>query len=426
WGTKGGLALLDQGLFAGAHFLLNVLLARWLPPAEYGAFALAYSVFLLVASLHGAMLLEPMMIFGSGRYKTARKNYLWIVLRGHWALTLPASLLLIALAFVVGRLYTPSVTYALLALGVVLPLLLLMWFTRRAFYIELLPGWSTAGSAVYFLLLLAATAWLFQAGRLTPVTAILAMGAASLLVAAMQVVRLRPASHSLPGGVTSKSAARDHWQYGRWALASAAAMWFPINIYYLALPAWAGMEGAGALKALMNLANPVLHSLIALGMLIVPLLVRHRDRGGIRLMQQTISRLAGLFLLGSAAYLAALWYFRVEILQLLYGGKYMEYSGAPVLLVGLLPIAASLTLTLGSALRALERPDRLFWCYLASSGVALLLGLPLLAYFGLTGALAGLLGSYVATAAAMYFFVRRSDSGATQIPDAVAPASEVT
>ena len=46
WLHKGGFAVLDQGLFAGSNFLASILLARWLPAAEYGAFVVAYSIFL--------------------------------------------------------------------------------------------------------------------------------------------------------------------------------------------------------------------------------------------------------------------------------------------------------------------------------------------------------------------------------------------
>ena len=41
WLKKGSLAVLDQGLFSGANFVVNILLARWLTPEEYGAFAVA-------------------------------------------------------------------------------------------------------------------------------------------------------------------------------------------------------------------------------------------------------------------------------------------------------------------------------------------------------------------------------------------------
>src|SRR5580692_6677487 len=39
WIAKGGLAIADYGLISGSNFLLGVLLARWLSPEHYGAYA---------------------------------------------------------------------------------------------------------------------------------------------------------------------------------------------------------------------------------------------------------------------------------------------------------------------------------------------------------------------------------------------------
>ena len=66
-GTRRGLgtgafAVLDQALFAGSSFSINILLARWLPPVQYGAFALAFFLFLLLGALHTAVLTEPMLV----------------------------------------------------------------------------------------------------------------------------------------------------------------------------------------------------------------------------------------------------------------------------------------------------------------------------------------------------------------------------
>src|SRR5437763_5035661 len=73
---KGALAISDQALFSGANFLVNILLARWMAASEYGAFSLAYSVFLLFAVVHTALLIEPMMVFGSGKYQRVFPSYL--------------------------------------------------------------------------------------------------------------------------------------------------------------------------------------------------------------------------------------------------------------------------------------------------------------------------------------------------------------
>ena len=42
WGAHISFSLVDQALFSGANFLLNILLARWLLPEAYGAFAVAF------------------------------------------------------------------------------------------------------------------------------------------------------------------------------------------------------------------------------------------------------------------------------------------------------------------------------------------------------------------------------------------------
>lgn len=118
WVGKGTLAITDQGLFASSNFLLNVLLARWLAPAEYGTFALAYSVLLLFLVFHTALLTSPMLVFGSGKYRDRFPEYMGILLRGHFALMVPAAALLAAAAFLFGRLYSPEVERVFLALAV--------------------------------------------------------------------------------------------------------------------------------------------------------------------------------------------------------------------------------------------------------------------------------------------------------------------
>jgi hypothetical protein len=97
WAHKGGFAILDQALFAGTNFLVNVLLARWLEPAQYGAFAVAYAVFLLLTTFHTAVLTEPMLVFGAGKYADRFPQYMGLLISGHcWVASLIALLLAVA------------------------------------------------------------------------------------------------------------------------------------------------------------------------------------------------------------------------------------------------------------------------------------------------------------------------------------------
>jgi O-antigen/teichoic acid export membrane protein len=408
WGIKGGLAVVDQALFAGAQFALNIVLAWWLSPSGYGAFAVAYSMYLLAVAVHNALLVEPMIVFGSGRHFDERRNYLGIVIRAHWLLTIPIGLLLFAGGVVVSRIYSLDVAHALYALSLALPLTLFAELTRRAFYIEMKPGRAAAGGAVYFCTLLGLVLWLRTAGFLTPAIAILAMGAAALLTSGLQLVWL----HSLwPHGtqkLLSRGVASEHWGYGRWVLAAVFPSWTLLNLYYMVLPAWFGLKEAGALKALMNLAMPASQSVVAFGGLVLPLLVRHRNKGGARQLGQTVRRVATLFLSGAAAYLLLLWVFHVQIMSLLYAGKYLEYAGLPVFLVGLVPLVTACTVTLVGASSASERPDRIFWANVVASCFSLTVGLWMVSAWGLLGAISGYLISYGLLAAVLWILFSRS------------------
>jgi O-antigen/teichoic acid export membrane protein len=406
WVGKGSLAIADQGLFASSNFLLNVLLARWLAPADYGAFALAYSVFLLLGVFHSSLLTAPMLVFGPGRYRERFREYIGILLRGHFALMLPGGALLAAAALVLGRLCSPAVERAFLALAIAAPFTLLLWLLRRAFYVRLNPGWAAAGGAVYLPVLLASALGLHAAGRLTPATGFLAMAAASLVTSVLLLIRLGPVSAT--DSSTIRGVAADHWRYGKWGAAGTGPYWVTDNIYYIVLPASAGLAEAGALKALLNLALPALHSIAALGVLLLPVLVRERDSGGPHALGRTVRLALGLFLSGSTCYLALLWGFRLEIFHFLYAGRYAVYASWPLLLAGLLPFAQSLTNIVGNGLGALEQPDLGFWSCVGGGLVALALGVPLASRLGVGGALAGLVVSYLIMGALMSLFLTRS------------------
>ncbi len=387
---KGFLAVADQGLFSGANFVVNILLARWLAPAEYGAYSLAYSVFLLIAALHSGLLIEPMMTFGPGKYLHRFTPYLRRLIVFHTAVLVPASAVLWIAALALGRLYSPAARRACEGLVFGSAFILLFWMLRRVFYVLMRPSWGVLSSALYFAALVGSAGALWFAHALTPFSAFIGMGFASLLASAILVGRMTSKLEATGAHTTFGEIAGDHWRYGRWAVASAAVSWFPGHVYYSVLPIWLGLEGAGALRALTNFVMPVLQAIAALNMLLIPSLVRDRRAGGMRRMNQTMLLYFALFCAGCATYLAALWFFRAQVFQMFYGGQYKEFAGWPLLLAGLLPLGTCASAVLGNALRALERPDRMFWAYTASAAAAVLIGIPCAAKFSVSGALLGI------------------------------------
>ena len=50
---------------------------------------------------------------------------------------------------------------------------------------------------------------------------------------------------------------KRHWEYGRWAFASALFIWVPWNVFYSVVAHFSGLSESGALKALLNFAMPM-------------------------------------------------------------------------------------------------------------------------------------------------------------------------
>ncbi|HVP18667.1 MAG TPA: hypothetical protein VMU36_06690 [Spirochaetia bacterium] len=404
WIVKGGASIVDQATLAGANFVANLLLARWLPPAQYGAFTLAYSVFLLFGTFHTSVFSEPMLVFGAGKYAQRFRRYIGLLTLGHLAVMVPICLILIGVSVLLGRVYPIEVQLALQGLAFAGPFILLLWLLKRALYVSLKPEWAALAGASYLVLLLGSFFLLRAVKKISPEMTFMAMGWSCLPATLLLMKRLRPQWRAV-GDLRAAEVFEGHWRYSRWAVGSSILTWIPGNIYFAVLPAWAGLEGVAALRALTNLVLPVGNAIGALSLLLVPLLSRNRAEGRKRLTR-TMAVFLALFLAGAGVYYLGLIFFRGDIVRILYGGRYGEIVPL-VPLVGLLAFTAGITAVFGAALRAFERPDEVFWSYVVSSAVAFGAGIILARTLAAAGALWGLLLSSTATAAMTFLFFRR-------------------
>jgi O-antigen/teichoic acid export membrane protein len=273
WAGKAFWSVTDQGLFAVSNFALGVLLARWLPADQFGSFAVAHSVFLLLGTLHGGLVTEPMLVFGSSRHDRRFSGYLDVLVHAHWRLTALGALLLAGVAGACWLLSAPLLAGAFLGAAVATPAMLFGWLARRACAARLQPKLAAMGGAVYLLVVLAGSYALLRAGVLAPGSALVLMGVAGVISGAWILARLRSTGPATADLAPSRHEVyREHWHYGRWSLASSGLSWVPGNVYYLLLPAFAGLEAAGAVRAVSNLVLPVLHLNAALGILLLPAL----------------------------------------------------------------------------------------------------------------------------------------------------------
>lgn len=388
----GARGLADQVLFAGTHFVLNVLLARWLEPAQYGAFALSYGLFLIADAFHEGLLAEPMLVFAQRRVVERLEDYLGVVAWGFAALALAFSALLVCSALVLHWMGSSEVGTALLALGCATPLQLLALLMRRLCYAQLRPGVAAAGGAVYALVVGALLCFWQREGLLSVSLAIASLAAGSLASAVCIGWRLRLRLDLRPDWKRIRQVFDRHWSYGRWSMLATVAALVPWNLHYALLSGVLGLAGIAEVRALYNILLPMRHLTSSLSVTMIPVLAEQLASSQPRQARTTAAWL-GLFQVASSlAYVGLMFAFGPRILLWLYGDAYAAaYPLAGWMAAVQIPVGA--LVLLGVLQRAGDRSRRLLLGSVSYAGLSLLLGGLGAVAWGTAGLIGGVMAS---------------------------------
>ena len=314
WSGKGVLTLTDQGLIGGSNFLIAILLARQLSLTQYGAYALAFEIFMVLSMAYGCLILEPMLVFGPSTYRDSFRQYFGVLLWMHLGVAFATALLLGGSAWLIYELgKSPDLPRALTALMLAMPCILLFWLARRAFYVKLDPKTAVLGGLIYGAVLLGGVLLLYQLRLLSPAIAFLLMAAGALAASTLLMGRLKPSMSLKLTSPTLREVSSKHWVYGRWALSATVAAWISGNIYYILLSTIRGLADTGSLKALLNVASPVGQVFAALFMLILPYAARTYQQNGVSGVERLSWRLTPLYSCSAVAYWVVFFLFKHPI-----------------------------------------------------------------------------------------------------------------
>lgn len=425
WVTTGGWAVVDQGAFALSTLLVNVLLARWLSPSDYGAFVTSYAVFVLLSMVHAGIITDPLVVFGAGRYVSWFSQYLRRVVREHFLLTFAAAGVLAACALLLQRLQQPQVAVALLGIGCGAPFMLLASLTRRACYAQSRPQWAALGGMLNLIVVVVGMAALNATATLSILSAQALMAAAALLASAPVLpglLRLTPEGAACQdlGGIRGA-----HLQFGRWTAASGVLTWANTQGFYLSLALLGGLAATASLRATLTLVLPIMHVDLAMAGLLLPVLVR--SRGTPRRFRRVLRVAISGFAAEATCYGILLGVVGARAMYLLYGGKYSAEPGVFLLLAGV-PLVYSLSNTCDAALRALEQPRKVFLGALAGTAVMLTAGIAAAHLWGAAGAIGGMLSALGLQAVLLAVALTRTMAGPerqvsylTNVPDVSLP-----
>jgi len=407
WGLRGGLGILDQGLFSGANFLLGILLARWMSPEMYGGFAASYSLFLLLSTFQVAIIAEPMSIRGADKYHKDVVSYLNYLLRLQWKGILLGTLLLMvfSLFFVRGILRE-----AMIAMLISLPLILFYWYVRRAFYIEMQSGMAMLTSLIYSVLLISFILYARSVGGIMLWAGYLGMGLSSLIASMFALPRLgidflgKQAGGS---GLDPQLVERELWDFGKWVLPAYLAGWLTSLSFPFIVSLLINAQSAGAYRAIQNLFLPFQQFLAAVTLLALPWLAKQKlDHGSQRLFGLTQAA-AGITGGAALLYCSLIVVFRHEIVRLLYENEFYSSFDNLVLFLAIATFLSSVPLILGLALRIMDRPNTILWSKGFAGACTILFAVPSIKLFQLNGVIFTLLAGTVIEAVMLLFFYVR-------------------
>lgn len=389
WGRMGVAGVGDHGLFSGANFLLTMLLCRWLPPDAYGAFAVAFSIHLLLFAVHNALVLEPACVVGPGTYENQAHEYARRLIQTTWMLggAFTAALLLVAAAL---HRYNAQLALTCAALAAAEPCILLVWIARRLSYVQSCPHLALAASAVYAAILFAGLVYMKAWLQVSAPGAFLLLGIASLLAGLLLQYGLMAQAEktsATKGGIRIRTLWVEHFAFGRWFLAGHGVAWLSSAAYLPLLGYMGGLAQSGTLRALENLFLPIQQVMTMAGSLTVPWVTRRLALDPPARLQRITLRLAGLALLLSLGYSLLVLTGGRALLTFVY--PHTRYAAFAFLLplFTMEIVARSIGDTgLGTALRALRRPDILFRATLATGLFTVTAGVLLTRSYGVAGA----------------------------------------
>jgi O-antigen/teichoic acid export membrane protein len=404
WAGRGLVSCLDQGVVSGVNFTANVLLARWLPRAEYGAFAVGFALFLFLSGFHNALLLDPACVLGPARFSNHLPGYFKRVVCLHGAWSLAASLVVAAAALTARD---ASLRRAFYGLAISLPFLLLLWLLRRLCYVAAGPAAALALSFAYAPLLIGGLFLLRHWAEPSPFAAFLVMGVASLAASAAAWQKL-----GLSGGWSGSRTgaclelARTHWQYGKWLGATSMLTFGATQLQTFLVAGYLGLAAAGAFRAIFNFVQPMIQVTAAAALLFLPNL--SADFGAGRTGRLRLKgALIGSGLLGvSLVYELMLLGFGSRLEEIVYGGRFRAYDWLiPVL--GLMPVFTALASGRALVLQAVQKPQHYLIRGAVTGPVGVASALIFTAWAGLAGAAASMVSNLAVSAAVTFWLYRR-------------------
>ncbi|MBX2860470.1 MAG: hypothetical protein KTR14_04500 [Vampirovibrio sp.] len=382
----------DQALVSGVNFLTGILLARFLGIDDFGRFTLIWMVVLFVNAIQYAQTVSPMMSIGPKLSGAEASQFYGATLVQSLAL-LMVFLLVIYIGCTVCESFFPQGQIEKL----MTPLLLVVTafqcqdLIRRLFFTQGKVVLAFINDLISYIGQIIVLSVLYAGQLLQTETALLAIAGTSALAVLVGTFFLPELSFNK---ASMKPSLIRNWHFSKWLTASAMMQWIGGNFFVAVSGAYLSVSAAGAIAAARNVVGPTLVLFMALENIVPVKASKEFQTGHLQALKRYLVQVsvwgggASLLVCLVAALFAPFW------MEWLFGADYVQYAYL-VYWFSITHFLMFFIRPLNSYLRTIELTQPIATASIIPMVFSLVASIPLVQYFGLTGAMIVMLTTQV-------------------------------
>ncbi len=314
--------MVDQCVASASNFSVGIVVARITGPAGLGAFALAYTVWVLLTTMHRSLITDPMAIMGDMRHEE-RDDFIRRGFAADVTLGVMASCVIAAVGAVFLSVGQRTFGMGLLSVAPWIVVLDLQDYWRWIGFMQGKPRKSLMNDLLFNSVQALAFGAVFLLGlhSVFAVVSAWGLGAAVAAVYGLRQFSLRP---SIRGG---GAFLWSRWPTSRWLAGERAASWGASQLYLLVAGAMLGPAALGGLKAAQGLVigptNVVINAGGSFGLPEATKQFAERGWSGMVRVSRFVTG-AGASAAGACAVVVLL--AAPKLLRVLYGPEFVSYA----------------------------------------------------------------------------------------------------
>jgi O-antigen/teichoic acid export membrane protein len=377
-------AALAQASISLGNFVLTVLVARALGPAEFGVFVVLSSVILFVKSLYWSMVTAPLLVSGATVEDLGSPEHLGTLAVFHSVASALGGVVVFGASAVALRLIGTEVSVglsglcALTAVAVMSQDCVRRLLQAREHHRRALA--NDAGCGAIQILLVAGLA---HAGLLNLQTAFLAVAGPAACAVAMAY-----GEYAGPWVLRRRSvvaAAAAHWGYGKWLIGTMFLLWLTERIQVFVGASRLDPSAAGGLGVSLTILGTTSMLFSGVENFVTPLGSRMASGGHWADLRRLVLHVYAVGLVAAAVYVLPIMWLAPVVLRLVMGSAYVVFRDV-LRWVGVRSLLGVLVRPPMMGLKAMRHSQEVFRSYFWSAvGVAATV-MPMTEWYGVSGA----------------------------------------